>query len=242
MNTSAKLILFALLSVSTLADATESRHNKPFHAVRQDQQVRNFNGVAIGGSIKAIIKIGSEESIRFEGDQEAISKLKVEVKDGILSVKPDNKWNDWGKKFGNTKIVAYITAKRINSLTMGGSGSIEMESPVNTTELSTTIGGSGSITAKVSLKKLTSVIGGSGNIQIEGKTDEFNVTIGGSGSVKGKELSAEKVTARISGSGTVYVTANKNINAVISGSGTVHYSGNASVEKTVVGSGGVRKD
>lgn len=242
MNRSSKVFLLALLTLSFGANASVFHTGKPYHAVRQEQQVRDFNGIAIGGPIKAIIKIGSTESLRFEGDQEAISRLKVEVKDGILQITPDNKWNDWGRKFNNVKITAYISAKRVNSLSMGGSGSIEVESRISSTDLSTTVGGSGSITANVDVKNLKASIGGSGHIQLQGKTDDFQATVSGSGSVKGKNLSAEDVNARIGGSGTVYITANKTIKAVISGSGSVNYSGNATVEKTVAGSGGVRKD
>ncbi len=207
----------------------------------QQRAVSNFDGVAINGSIKAIVQFGNKESLRFEGDQDAIDELITEVKNGVLIIRSKNKWGEWNRKFRNSRITAYITAKRITSLTMSGSGSIDVLNQINTSELATTVSGSGNIRATANVKSLSAVVSGSGNISIQGKANEANITIGGSGNFRGSDMQTQTASTTVSGSGSIYVAPNKRLNAVVSGSGNVFYSGDPVVEKTVSGSGGVRK-
>ncbi len=69
-----------------------------------------------------------------------------------------------------------------------------------------------------------------------------DVNIMGSGEVNGKDLKTQSVEARISGSGSVNIEANKTVSARIAGSGSVLYSGNATTGDThYAGSGRVTK-
>lgn len=243
MKTLTKLLCFAII-LTTVNVQASALFNKDHFSVKQNEerQIGNFNGVAVSGSIKAIIKIGTKEHIRLEGDQDAIAQLITEVKDGILIIRPRTKWMDWNRKFNNSRITAYITAKKLNSLTMSGSGSIEVQNPVVGTELFTTLSGSGNIKVAADVKSFNAVISGSGNIAVSGKANEANITINGSGSVKGTAFSVAVASTTISGSGSIYVNATKKINAKTSGSGSVYYSGNPAVDKTVIGSGGVKRN
>jgi hypothetical protein len=208
---------------------------------QQSRVVKNFTGVAAGGPIDVIVKLGNTESVRFEGDADAISTLVTEVKSGILIIRPETSWTSWAKKYENKKITAYVTAKTLNSLTMSGSGSLSVSGSVSASELATTLSGSGSITTDVNVQGLTSVISGSGNLNIKGKANKAKVTLSGSGRFAGNGLTVESLSTTISGSGIVNIHAQSKINAVIAGSGQVIYSGSATVEKTVIGSGGVSK-
>lgn len=208
---------------------------------QEERTTGSFKGIASGSSLKIKVTLGSKESIRFEGDADAIADLITEVKDGILIIRPKTKWNDWSRRHRDADITVYISAKRLTSLTMSGSGSLEVLNPINSSELITTLTGSGSISATANVKSLTGVISGSGSLDLKGKSNEANLTLSGSGQFKGKSFSVNDLSVQISGSASVYITANEKIDAVISGSGNVYYSGNATIEKTTSGSGRVRK-
>ncbi|PYF69999.1 head GIN domain-containing protein [Pedobacter nutrimenti] len=236
-------IFFAAVLLATSA-ANLAFSTKNVHPVTKMTrfQVSGYDGVAIGGPLKAYIKIGNQESIRFEGDQDAIAELTTEVKNGVLEIKPKTKWNEWNKLFRNAKVQVYITAKKINKLVMSGSGSIDMESPVNGTDLNVILSGSGHIKANANVNELKAVISGSGDISMSGKTDHSNVVVTGSGNFGGKGISAESLKAVISGSGEIAMSVSKTLTATITGSGTVHYSGNPEIHKVIVGSGSITKD
>jgi len=238
-----KLVPFLLSSIFVLN--TVSGIAAPTHktgVIQQDDRVvRNFTGVAAGGPIDVVVTIGNSESIRFEGDAEAIATLITEVRGSVLIIRPENSWKSWSKKYEDKKITAYVSAKKIRSLTMSGSGHLRVNSKINETELTTTLSGSGSIKADVDVQELSTVLSGSGTISLAGTTDRITATLSGSGVISGKSLTAGRLSTTLSGSGSINVDATESIDATISGSGSVNYHGSPTVHRTVIGSGGVRR-
>ncbi len=212
-----------------------------YHLEEEERPVSNFRGVAAGGAINVVVKIGAKESVRLVGDADAIADLVTEVKANILIIKPKTKWNDWYLKYKNAKVTVFVTAKTITSLTMSGSGNITVEDKITGDNLALNVSGSGTIKTSVDVNRFSGVISGSGGINVAGTADEANVVVSGSGSFSGKTLNVNNVNTQISGSGGVNIIANQTLNAAISGSGSVSYTGNATVEKRIVGSGRVRK-
>jgi hypothetical protein len=209
--------------------------------LQEEKATGNFKGIATGGPINVVVTMGNKESIRMEGDADAIAGLTTEISNGILIIRPLTKWSDWSRKFRNARITAYIKARKLSSLTKSGSGDIEIQNILSGTDLSATLSGSGSIRADVNLKSFTGVISGSGNMNIGGKAENSSVTLSGSGQFNGKDLTVGDLSVQVSGSANVYINASKSIEAVISGSGNVFYSGSPTIEKTILGSGRVKK-
>lgn len=207
---------------------------------KEDREVKNFNGVAAGGPINVVITLGNTETLRFEGDADAIATLVSEVKGNILIIRPQNSWVSWAKKYEKKKITAYVSAKTIKSLTMSGNGTMTVNDKINETNLTTTLSGSGNITVNAKVGNFTAVISGSGKLNISGSSTNTTITVSGSGSF-GKDFSTDNLSAVISGSGNITINAKNSINAVINGSGNINYSGNPSIEKRIAGSGKIRK-
>ena len=237
-----KLNIFILLALLTLTINSNASTKPAMNRAEDERPVSNFKGIAAGGSLDVKITIGNTESLRLEGDKDAIADITTEVIDGILTIKHKTKWNDWARKYGRTKITVYITAKKISSLVMSGSGNMNVENTINSSELSATLSGSGSLTATANVKSLVSTISGSGNVNLSGKTDKLNITISGSGNFRGKDLAANQAAVQVSGSADVKVNVINTLEAVISGSGSVSYTGNPTVKKTIIGSGSVSRN
>lgn len=239
--------LFTILLASILFIAFNSAQAAPLSSQNKitpssdEREVKNFNGIGAGGPIEVVVKFGDKESLRFEGDKEAIATLVAEVKGNILIIRPQTSWTSWASKYENKKIVAYVTAKQLSSLTMSGNGSLIVSGTITATDFATTLSGSGTIKANVEADKITAVVSGSGTANISGKAATASVTLSGPGSFGNKALIVNDLSARISGKGTIDITARTKINAFISGSGHIYYSGDAEVKETVIGSGGVIK-
>jgi len=211
-------------------------------AKQEEREVKNFNGVALAGPIHVVITLGATESLRFEGDAEAISTLITEVEGTTLVIRPKNSWTSWGRKYQDKKITAYVSAKSIKHLTCSSSGSIVVNGVLKSSEITTTLSGSGSISANVDVEKYTGIVSGSGSLNVAGSANSASVVLSGSGSFSKKGgFSATDLSAAVSGSGSIYANVSESIEAAISGSGSINYSGNAKVEKRVTGSGRVRK-
>jgi len=228
-------------SLSTIAHTAIPTRTTTYNTTitQDDRSVKNFTGIAAGGPIQVIVTMGSKESLKFEGDADAIASLVSEVKGDVLVIRPSVSWKSWAKKYEGKTIIAHVGAKNISSLTMSGDGSIVVKGTLNAAELAATLSGSGSIKATISADLLTGTLSGSGNIELSGKSAKGSVNISGSGNVNGKTLALNDLTARISGSGSISAKVTGEIKAFISGSGHVYYSGNPSIEQKVIGSGGV---
>jgi hypothetical protein len=234
-------LLFAALLCATNVKSKPITTVSPATAAPavDERSVKDFNGIIAGGPIQVVVKFGQTESLRFEGDKEAISTLVTEVKGDKLVIRPKTSWVSWARKYEGKKIIAYVTAKQLSSLSMSGDGSITVSGTLTAAEFATTLSGSGSIKANVEADKITGVLSGSGTVNISGKADLASVTLSGPGSFGSKTLSVNELSARISGKGSITVHTDGKIKAVISGSGHVYYSGNPEIQKTVLGSGGV---
>ncbi|WP_235012404.1 head GIN domain-containing protein [Pedobacter africanus] len=210
-------------------------------SISDERTVKNFDNVVAGGPIQVIIKMGSTESLRFEGDAEAISTLVAEVKGSTLVIRPKTSWISWAKKYENKKIIAYVNAKQLTALTMSGDGSITVSGTIKTNDFSLTLSGSGSIRANVAADEIEAVVSGSGKALIEGTAAEASVTLSGPGTFGTKALEVDELSARISGKGSINISCSKKIKAFISGSGHINYLGSPEIQKTVIGTGGVNK-
>lgn len=237
-----KLNTFLLLALLTLTTSSNASIKPALNRAEDERPVSNFKGVSAGGSLDVKITMGNKESLRLEGEKDAIADITTEVIDGILVIKSKTKWNDWARKYGRTKITVYITAKKISSLAMSGSGNMDVENTINSPDLTTALSGSGSLNATANVKSLSSAVSGSGNATLSGKTENLNLTISGSGNFRGKNLAANKASVQVSGSADVQVNAISTLEAVISGSGSINYSGNPTVKKTIIGSGSISKN
>lgn len=236
------IFMFALLGVAVSSKAVNPVRISASNLRDEERKVSNFNGISIAGSIKVFVKLGNTESLKLEGDPEVLKEMITEVKGGILTIKSKkSQWKELFNKSTNTRIVAYITAKQLTSVALSGSGSIEVEHPVTANNFDVSLSGSGSIKATVNAQNFDAAISGSGSITLQGKAKVSDIKLSGSGSFYGKNLSSQEVTAHVSGSGSIFVLAEKNIEAIISGSGNVYYSGNPDITQTTSGSGKVRK-
>lgn len=235
------LALLACLTCSSTIFAGIKPAKKTSSSYQQSRNVSNFNGIAAGGSLDIKVSMGNTESLRMEGDPEAIAELIVEVNNGILEIKPKNKWNDWYKQFKESRITVYISAKKLNSLTLSGSGILTVNGVLNSKDLSTSISGSGVIKTQVNVENFKASISGSGRVLQTGKAKQANISLSGSGAFVGRYFNTDYTRVSISGSGRAEVLANQGLNAAVSGSGRITYYGDAPVQKKVSGSGSIQK-
>jgi hypothetical protein len=223
------VLLFATL-IKASAQQTENRNVSGYHAV------------ASSGSFNVHINIDGTESLKISANSEIISEIETVVKDGELQIKFKNHYEWSHSNVGRERIDIYVSAKSLNSITNSGSGSMKVDGQISGDKAAVTLSGSGDINTAVKSGSLNARISGSGSVHLNGSTGDADFKISGSGQIEAKELKAQSVSVGISGSGNVYVSADKSVSAHISGSGNVEYSGNASVVDTkFTGSGRVNK-
>lgn len=239
-----KIITLALFiaagSELTVANTKQTVADSKILLKDDERQVSGFSGITISGRHNVYITMGNSESLRLEGDANAINEIETKVEDGVLKIRNKKQMNT--RSWNNTgKVNIYIQAKSLNNLVLSGSGNVEVNGKVKSANLNNTISGSGSIGVNIDVENYNAVISGSGEISAKGYAKNARITIAGSGDFDGHNLKTSNTNAKVSGSGDISIIADKQLDAVVSGSGDIRYGGNAAVNSTKSGSGNISK-
>lgn len=193
----------------------------------EDRHLSGFNGVSLAGSYDVYITQGATESVKVEAPEDVISHIITEVDGGMLKIY--NKNNDnfhWGDLFGHHKrIIIYVAAKDLNSVSVSGSGDIFFKGGIHTNALKLRVSGSGDMLGAVEVKTLESSISGSGDMKLSGHAESSSVRVVGSGDFTARNLLTVYTAVHVSGSGDADINASDKIDASVAGSGDIHYTG-----------------
>lgn len=194
-----------------------------------------FTGIAIDGSLDAILHTEGTAGLRIEGQANVIELITTEVKDGLLLV--------GSKKCYSTseKLVVHITQPSMALLRVMGSGSITCDGTLHATDLSLEVEGSGNIKMDLATVGLKALVEGSGDILVTGECSTLKAVVSGSGNVDAYGLRTGDAQAEVTGSGDIRVNVLNNLNAEVTGSGDINFKGDPIVTKKVTGSGAVSK-
>ncbi|MDN3203318.1 head GIN domain-containing protein [Algoriphagus sediminis] len=209
------IILLFLLGVTAQAQNSETR------------TPGSFTKIESGGNWDVYVTIGNKDEVRLESRGFDLDKVITEVNGDKLKIKLEN------GRHRNVNITAYVTVRELEAIGGSGSGSIFVESDVQSRSFSIGQSGSGSIELQnLETDKLNVGISGSGLVSIEGGR-AGNVDIGQSGSAdfKAIDLIAESVKVGKSGSGDVHIGVENDLIVASSGSGDIYVNGNPKNQK-----------
>jgi len=209
-------------------------------AQRRTVNVGDFSKISFGVPGTLYLTQGSNEKIEVEASDDAFDRIEFKIEGSRLKIRNEkNSWRNWS---GNSKINVYVTMRDIEGIGVSGSGNLVGENRFETDDLYLSVSGSGSMDIKTNSEDVDISVSGSGKINLDGSGDNADVSISGSGKVRAQDFEVRVCEASISGSGSCYITATKEIDARISGSGSVYYAGNPDrVSSHASGSGKTRK-
>jgi hypothetical protein len=203
----------------------------------QAREASNFTGLGLGlpGSVE--VRIGNADSVTIESDDNILPLIETVVEDGTLQIRPIRP----NLQFDTRNLKVVVTAKKLERISVGGSGSVDAEG-LRGGKLSFNVGGSGSMNLRnIEGESVTVSLGGSGNLKASGTADKLKVSIGGSGKVSTGQLATREASVSIGGSGQAVVWAKQALSVSVAGSGDVSYYGEPQITKSVMGSGSVKR-
>jgi hypothetical protein len=182
----------------------------------EKRSVPSFRSVSLDGAFDVKIELQKTRGVEVSGDDNIISHIVTEVKDGTLHVTTDK------SICSKTGLRIHITNDDVGKITAEGSSDISV-SDVKNGELAVSINGAGDFSAS-------------------GTTGTLVAGISGSGSMNARKLHADEVRVSIQGAGDAVVYATKKLRASIEGAGDISYYGNPKeVEKNITGAGDIQK-
>lgn len=229
-------ILVAVVMVIAASFKTFAQKNTD-----QTREVAGFNSIASAGPFNVHVTLGNTESLKLSADAEVIDKIETVVEDNTLKIRFKNRDWDHNSYRIESKIDVYVNAKALKAVANAGSGSITVDGEIKADDFHVSVAGSGNVTAKVESNQLHATIAGSGSLNLSGNSEEVKASIAGSGQFNAKTLNASTASFVVSGSGSAYIKADKELSANIVGSGSVYYSGTAKAESHRIGAGHITK-
>lgn len=228
-----KWIALFIVFISIKAGA----QNLVYDANAEVRKVEAFNGVSAGGGITVYVSQGKEQAIAVSAeDEKNVSKIKTEVKDGVLKIYIDAAtWNNWS--WGNKKIKAYVTVTELNKLELSGGSIGKIVDELSTDKLDLECHGGSIVNGKINASQLSLDLTGGSIATISGAFDNANVEASGGSIVKDFDAVAEVCKIDASGGSVINFTVNKELTADASGGSIISYKGEGIV-KSVDTSGG----
>jgi len=191
-------------------------------------QTGNFDSIEISGAATVRFTQGPAEQVRVEGDEEAQKSVDLEVRSGVLYIRPGGSWKFWNGERARID----ITARDLKRVSISGAADFSAAQPVQCDKLDLNISGSG--LARFDMLRAESLrfrVSGAGDGQIAGSVNELQIAVSGRGEFRGENLLSRRAKVVVNGIGEVRVWATEWLGVNVSGVGTVDYWGTPLVER-----------
>ncbi|WP_242926299.1 head GIN domain-containing protein [Pontibacter vulgaris] len=185
----------------------------------ETRNVSGFKGIDVGGGFTVELVQGKDENVRIEADENLLSNIKTDVKNGVLRI-----YND--KSLSTSKgLKAYITVKQLNSIEISGGVKLIGKSTFKADAFKLDLSGGSKVNLAIDTKNLTADMSGASKVELTGKADELSMNMSGASNVSAQELEAKRVKIEASGASRVKVYARESLDITASGASAVYYKG-----------------
>lgn len=230
IRTIASLFLLATFTLTVSAQRVKGNGK----LIEKTRQVGDFESLGVSGSFDVFLVKGSEGKIELSVEDNLEPYLETVVENDKLKIK----WKKGSNIYTTKKTTVTVFFEEVSGVALAGSGDIVSRDPIVTDKIEIAVAGSGDIHLDLKVNAAHAAISGSGDVELSGKSTEFDAAVAGSGDIKAYELQSETAELKISGSGTIQTSVEKEIVARISGSGNIRYKGNPRVEDIKVSGSG----
>lgn len=209
--------------------------------VTQNCLVGAFNELSIALPAKVNFTVSDNYTCAIRVDENIMEYLDIKVKNEDLMMKRIDRLKNINLQ--PTEFVIEVTAPSLEEISLSGSGTLNVLSPLEGKELEVNVAGSGDIIFERSINypKIELSVAGSGDLVCtELIADELEATLAGSGDVKVTSGTVREAEANVAGSGDIVLTCTiEKLDADIAGSGNIKARVNGRLEYTIFGSGNI---
>lgn len=216
--------LFALAVLPALAFA-QSADNRTYTP-------GPFEGVEIAGAAAVQFQQGATDQVVVEGDEDAQRAVELEVRGGLLTIRPAGNWKFWNSR----RLQLLVTARELKRVTISGAADFVAPASVQAGKLAVSISGAGLARFdQLRADQLSFTVSGAGDGQFAGRARALAINVSGKSEFRGEQLHAESAQVRVSGIGNVKTWVTGDLNLSVSGIGTVDYWGSPQVQRHASG-------
>jgi len=174
-----------------------------------------FTSIETSGVFEVEVTCQKAASVEIEADDNLLSLIETEVRDGVLHVTTTRHYSATGA------ILLHISVPNLASVKSTGAGTFRISDLKNDNfEVSSM---------------------GAATVMVSGQSNALTISSTGAGKIDAHNLRANKANVRVTGAAAVEVNASDQLDVTVSGAGRVVYSGSPKVNKHISGAGQVTK-
>lgn len=234
-----KKLFYVFFLLTTLAASAQKNVHDANAIVRN---VSSFHAIEIADGVDLYLTQGNDEAVAVSAStNDYRDRIRAEVVNGVLKIyfNQEGTWRlNW---FGNRKLKAYVSVKKLDGLFASGGSDVYIEDRLTTDKLSLALSGGSDFRGKVDAGVLKLSASGGSDAYLSGKADKVSIIASGGSDVHGFELVTNSCTIESSGGSDVRITANKELQANASGGSDVYYKGSATSSTSKSGGGSIKR-
>ncbi|MEY3178854.1 MAG: hypothetical protein RJB42_1095 [Bacteroidota bacterium] len=215
------LVLFFLL-VSFNGIAQDKVIFNDEHVVLRD--VQDFQSDVIKGPFKVYYSTDAESQVAVSAkDNDSRDRITTKVSGGTLYVSLDNssvKW--WGV---NKEFKVYITAPKLNALTVSGAVNFVVVDILRSTNFSLILSGASNFSGKIESEEIKANLSGASDCKVSGSSNKLDLVCSGASGFKGSDLKVDKADLDASGASSIKIHVIETLKAHASGASSIQYKG-----------------
>lgn len=218
-----------LLAVLTQFSCTANfSSNESDNRISDERDLEEVTHLKVSGIFNLYLSQGDKPSLRIDGNEDQVKKLKTVQNGDVLELKFDEIKNN---VFSDSRPDVYLTLGQLKQLEFDGVGNIKTEGVFKVEEITLEGGGVGNILLQFEATKIDAQFNMMGNMTLEGSANEINLSNEGIGNIDATKLLAQTMTLNSSGIGKVAVHCTGDLSITVNGIGAVSYTGNPNVIK-----------
>ncbi|WP_426756134.1 head GIN domain-containing protein [Myxococcus sp. Y35] len=230
-------IVASFLLFAACAHAEEPQANASARQRGDVREVADFDEVSVSHGIKAEVKVGPK-SVRLEGPEELLSRITLEVDDGTLRTRVDNKSSL--NRFRGSSVRLYVSSPRVEGIHASGGSRVEADA-TRTDEFDVGASGGSIINVRgVDARQVEAEASGGSQVTLSGRATDFDAEASGGSIVHALDVRGVKtLDAEASGGSRVEVDASERVSGEASGGSIIQLVSQPS-QSNVSTSGGSR--
>lgn len=196
----------------------------------QEYSFGEFKRVSIKGIMQVEMTQGESNKVTIEGDEEATSKVSVEVKGSSLNIRTNalsqlnQKHYDYERE--RKKIIVKITFTTMQELEVGRGAYVDVSSVVKANHFDLVASSGGIVKIEVDTPALVADVTQGGIINISGKAAYQDSRVNTGGELHAYKLESQDLTIKANTGGVAQVNTSKSIEARAGTGGEINYKGN----------------
>ena len=228
-----------LLGAVIALGACSSANGEEGPNAQRSFQVGDFRQLSVEGSHEVIVRVGGQASVRAEGRERELERLRVAVRNGTLVIDSERREGGFLSFRHDRGVTLHVTVPALDGARISGSGEVRVDR-VRTAAFEGHISGSGELLiGALDAQRALFDITGSGEVQAAGRAADLTVAVTGSGDAGLGGLASQRATVSVTGSGDVRLHATEAVRGSVTGVGDVTVSGGARCEIERAGAGSI---